>query len=83
MINQDKTEALLTTVYFPFESTEKSLRDMFKGWGWRGLTIIGKMQVMKCFALTKVLYRLTMISNKKKRIHKENKHLTLFFCLER
>ena len=38
-----------------FESTEKSLREVFKGWGWRGLTIIGKIQVMKSFALPKIL----------------------------
>ena len=38
-----------------FESTEKSLTEMFKGWGWRGLTIIDKIQVMKSFALPKIL----------------------------
>ena len=34
-----------------FETTEKSLRDMLKGGGWRGPTIIGKIQVRKSFAL--------------------------------
>ena len=55
-----------------------NLRDMFKGWGWRGLTIIGKIQVMKSFALTKILYRLTMITNKKEFIKKANTLLYSF-----
>ena len=28
-----------------FESIEKSLRNLQKGWGWRGLTFIGKVQI--------------------------------------
>ena len=55
-----------------FESTEKSLRNMLKGCGWRGLTVIGKIQVLKSFALPKILYRLTMIANKKEFIRRAN-----------
>ena len=55
-----------------FEATEKSLRNMLKSWDWRGLTVIGKIQVLKSFALPKILYRLTMIANKKEFIKKAN-----------
>ena len=43
-----------------FESVEKSLKELLKGWSWRGLTLIGKVQIIKSFALPKVLYRLTL-----------------------
>ena len=61
-----------------FESIEKSLRDMFKGWGWRGLTLLGKIQIIKSFALPKILYRLTLISNKKEFIKEINTLLYSF-----
>ena len=51
---------------------------MFKRLGWTGLTITGKIQFMKSFALTKILYRLTMISNKKEFIKKVNTLLYSF-----
>lgn len=49
---------------------------MVKGWSWRGLTLIGKVQIIKSFALPKVLYRLTLISSNKEFIKKIN---TLLF----
>ena len=58
-----------------FESIEKSLKQLVKGWSWRGLTLIGKVQIIKSFALPKVLYRLTLISSNKEFIKKIN---TLF-----
>ena len=36
-----------------FELIEKSLRGLLKGWSWRGLTLLGKIQVV------------TLISNKR------------------
>ena len=59
-----------------FESIEKSLKQLVKGWSWRGLTLIGKVQIIKSFALPKVLYRLTLISSNKEFIKKIN---TLLF----
>ena len=56
-----------------FESIEKSLRGLLKSWGWRGLTLLGKIQVIKSFAIPKILYRVVLISNKKEFI-KKNKH---------
>ena len=45
-----------------FETIEKSLRESFKGWNWRVLTLLGKIQVIKSFAITKILYRASLIS---------------------
>ena len=59
-----------------FESIEKLLKQLVKGWSWRGLTLIGKVQIIKSFALPKVLYRLTLISSNKEFIKKIN---TLLF----
>ena len=30
-----------------FESIENSVRGLLKGWSWRGLTLLGKIQVIK------------------------------------
>ena len=61
-----------------FESTEKSIRKLLRGWGWRGLTLIGKVQIIKSFALPKILYRLTLMSNRKQFIKKINTLLYSF-----
>ena len=61
-----------------FELVEKSLKELLKGWSWRGLTLIGKVQIIKSFALPEVLYRLTLISSNKEFIKKIN---TLLFFL--
>ena len=60
-----------------FESIEKSLRGLLKSWGWRGLTLLGKIQVIKSFAIPKILYRVVLISNKKEFIKKIH---TLLYC---
>ena len=61
-----------------FESIEKSLRGLLKGWSWRGLTLLGKIQVIKSFAIPKILYRVVLISNKKEFIKKINTLLYSF-----
>ena len=53
-----------------FESTEKSIRKLLRGWGGRGLTLIGKVQIIKSFALPEILYRLTLMSNRNEFIKK-------------
>ena len=52
-----------------FESIDKSLRGLLKGWNWRGLTlhVPGKIQVIKSFAIPKILYMVVLISDKKRR----------------
>ena len=49
-----------------------------KGWSWRGLTLLGKTQVIKSFAIPKILYRVVLISNKKEFIKKINTLLYSF-----
>ena len=61
-----------------FESTEKSTRKFLRGWGWRGLTLIRKVQIIKSFAFPKILYRLTLMSNRKEVIKKINTLLHSF-----
>ena len=61
-----------------FESIEKSLRGLLKGWSWRGLTLLGKIQVIKSFAIPKILYRVGLISNRKEFIKKINSLLYSF-----
>ena len=46
-------------------------------WSWRGLRLIGKVQIIKSFALTKVLNRLTLILSNKEFIKKINTLLSL------
>ena len=66
-----------------FESTEKSIRKFLRGWGWRGLTLLGKVQIIKSFALPKILYRLTLMSNRKEFIKKINTLLRSFVWKEK
>ena len=33
-----------------FKTIEKSLRESLKGWNWRGLTLLGKIQVVPDFS---------------------------------
>ena len=61
-----------------FESIEKSLRGLLKGWSWRGLTLLGKIHVIKSFAIPKILYRVVLISNKKEFIKRINSLLYSF-----
>ena len=61
-----------------FESIEKSLRSLLKGWGWRGLTLLGKIQVIKSFAIPKILDRTALISCRKDFIKKINALLYSF-----
>ena len=61
-----------------FESIEKSLRSLLKGWGWRGLTLLGEIQVIKSFAIPKILDRTALISCRKDFIKKINALLYSF-----
>ena len=49
-----------------------------KGGSWRGLTLLGKIQVIKSFAIQKILYRVALISNKKEFIKRINTLLYSF-----
>ena len=45
-----------------FESIEKSLIGLLKWWDWGGLTLLGKIQVIKSFAIPKILYNTLLYS---------------------
>ena len=38
-----------------FESILKSIRDILSMWKWRGLTLLGRIQIVKSFIILKVL----------------------------
>ena len=61
-----------------FQTIEKSLRESLKGWSWRGLTLLGRIQVIKSFAIPKILYRASLISTKKDFIKNINNLLYSF-----
>ena len=61
-----------------FDSIIKSLRKLFKNWNWRGLTLIGKIQRIKTFAIPKILYRVSLMSANSKFI-KEGNHVLYNF----
>jgi len=48
-----------------FESIEKSLKELLQSWSWRGLTLTVGIQVIKSFAIPKILYRVALVSCKK------------------
>ena len=48
-----------------FESIEKSVKEYLQGWSWRGLTLIGRIQVIKSFVIPKILYPAALVSCKK------------------
>ena len=48
-----------------FETIEKSLRESLKGWNWRGLTLLGKIQVIKSFTISNILYGLLLSQPRK------------------
>ncbi|RUA07179.1 MAG: hypothetical protein DSY43_00385 [Gammaproteobacteria bacterium] len=39
-----------------YESMINKLKSLFRSWKWRGLTIMGKIQVIKSFAIPKILF---------------------------
>ena len=45
-----------------FDLTLKSIRKSLSCWQWRKLTLIGKIQLVKTFAMPKFMYRASLIS---------------------
>ena len=60
------------------DSIVKSLKKTLNSWSWRGLTLLGKIQVIKTFAIPKILYRRSLICSKKKFIKDINQILFNF-----
>ena len=55
-----------------FDSTLKSIRKSLSCWQWRNLTLIGKIQLVKTFAMPKFMYRASLISFNKDKIKSIN-----------
>ena len=44
-----------------FDSIMKSIKKSLNNWKWRGLTLIGKIQIIKSFVVPKILYRAAVL----------------------
>lgn len=45
-----------------FNSILKSIKDILNMWKWRGLTLLGKIQIVKSFIIPKVLSKASLIT---------------------
>ena len=45
-----------------FEQILKSIRDILNMWNWRGLTLLGRKQIVKSFIILKVLSKAALIA---------------------
>ena len=63
---------------FNLETITKSLKKTRHSWNWRGLTLIGRIQIIKAFAIPKVLYRMSLIGTNKDFIKEINRILYNF-----
>ena len=53
-------------------SLVKSVKEHLQGWSWRGLTILGRIQVIKSFAIPNISYGAALSSYKKDFIQELN-----------
>ena len=44
-----------------FRNTLKSLKKTINLWKWRGLSLLGRVQIMKTFAIPKLMYRVSVL----------------------
>jgi len=44
------------------ESALKSLKKTLNNWQWRNLTVLGKIQIIKTFAMSKLLFRASVLT---------------------
>ena len=61
-----------------FHTIIKSIRKSINSWNWRGLTLLGKIQIIKSFAIPKILYRLSLVSTNKTFVKEVNQVLYNF-----
>ena len=45
-----------------FDATLKSLKKTLNNWQWRNLTVLGKIQIIKTFAMPKLLFRASVLT---------------------
>jgi len=58
-----------------FEETLKSIKKTLNLWKWRGLTLIGKIQIIKTFIIPKFLYRAAMVTTNRRFVKELDKAL--------
>ena len=44
-----------------FSQTLKSIKKSINGWKWRGLSLLGRIQIVKTFAMPKLMFRASVI----------------------
>ena len=61
-----------------FDSVLKSIKKALNMWKWRGLTLIGRIQIVKSFAIPKIMSRASLIPVSSELIKEVNKELYSF-----
>ena len=61
-----------------FDATLKSLKKTLNNWQWRNLTVLGKIQIIKTFAMPKLLFRASVLTFDKDFLKKLNTALFNF-----
>ena len=61
-----------------FENIVKSIKKSINAWPWRNLTMIGRIQIIKTFAIPKFMFRASLISLTKKIVKQVNSVLYNF-----
>jgi len=61
-----------------FDSVLKSIKKVLNMWKWRGLTLIGRIQIVKSFAIPKIMSKASLIPMSSELIKEVNKELYWF-----
>ena len=61
-----------------FDAVVKSIKKTFNTWKWRNLTLLGKFQIIKSFAIPKILYRAAVLPCEKDFVKELNQLLFEF-----
>ena len=61
-----------------FIKTLKSIKESINVWKWRGLSLLGRIQIVKTFAIQKLMFRVSVIPVSKELIKEANSFLYNF-----
>ena len=61
-----------------FTQTLKSIKELINVWKWRGLSLLGRIQIVKTFAIPKLMFRASVIPISKELIEEANSILYKF-----
>jgi len=62
-----------------FSQTLKSIKKSINVWKWRGLSLLGRIQIVKTFAIPKLMFRASVIPISKELINEANSIFTISF----